>query len=65
MNQMEKANLVDIAKALADGIREGLCSHKPWVFPQLLRLIAGGKPVSLEQIATALHMSRDEVTVTP
>ena len=61
---MRKINLEEIAKALADSLREGLCSQKLWVFPKLLRLIAGGKPVSLEQIAKTLDLSRDEVTDT-
>lgn len=59
---MEKANLGEIAKALADGIRESLCSSKPWFFARLLSLIAGGKPVTVEQIADTLHICRDEVT---
>lgn len=59
---MEKTNLDQIARALADGIREGLCSHKPWFFAELLRVIAEGNPVSPEQIAAILHIPREDVT---
>jgi len=58
---MNKTNLNEIARAMADGLREGLCSHKPELFRQLLRLLAEGRPVPLEKLATALDISRDEI----
>jgi len=59
---MNPINLDEIAKTLADGIRESLCSNQPRLFTQLLHLIAQGKLVSPEKIATALRISRDEIT---
>ena len=59
---MNQINLDEIAKRLADEIRESLSSSKPSLFTQLLHLIAKRKPVSLEKIATALRISRDEIT---
>ena len=59
---MKKPNLQEIAQALADELRVGLCSDRPGFFPQLLRLLSQGRPVSPDQLAASLQISRDEVT---
>ncbi len=59
---MEITSLDEIARALADGLRESLCSYEARVLPQLLRLLAEGRAVSPEQIATALHIPRNDVS---
>lgn len=59
---MKEANLDEIARKLADGLRGGFASQRPELYGQLLWLLAEGRPVSPEQIATALDIPHDEVT---
>jgi alkylmercury lyase len=56
-DSMPLSNLDEIARAIANGLN---CEHSAFCL-QLLRLIANGQPVSPEQIATTLHISRDQV----
>ena len=52
-------NTHHLAGRLLDSLR---CAH-PAVFLQLLRLLADGRPMSVERIATTLHTTSDEVTI--
>ncbi len=58
---MKTRNLDEIARAVADGLREGFCSDEPLLLPELLGLLADGRAVSPEQLATRLDTSADEV----
>ncbi len=58
---MKKRNLAEVAKALTNGLGQSLSIQNPRFFTQLLRFLADGRPVSFEQIATALHVTRDDV----
>jgi len=51
--------LNELAIALADGLR-AVSAHRPELAGQLLWLLAEGRPVSPEQIAEALCVSREE-----
>ena len=55
---MPTSNLDEIARAIANGLH---CDHKAFCL-QLLRFLANGQPVSPEQLATTLDMSRNELT---
>ncbi len=59
---MNRTKLDEIAKALADRLRKSLCSGKPRLFTELLRLLANGRPVSPEQLGTAVHLSAADLT---
>ena len=54
---MPLISLDEIARAIANGLN---CDHRVFCL-QLLRLIANGQPVSPEQLATTLNISRDQV----
>jgi len=56
------ANLEEIAKALADGLRGIVSAHKPEFVSQLLWLLAEGRPVSTERIAETVGISREEAS---
>ena len=51
------SNLDDLALAIAQGLRR----DQPVFCRQILRLLAAGSPVSVEQLTTTLCLSRDEV----
>jgi alkylmercury lyase len=55
---MPPSSLDEIARAIANGLH---CDHKAFCL-QLLRFLANGQPVSPEQLATTLDMSRNELT---
>jgi alkylmercury lyase len=55
---MPTSSLDEIARAIANGLH---CDHKAFCL-QLLRFLANGQPVSPEQLATTLDMSRNELT---
>jgi alkylmercury lyase len=57
---MRTANLDEIAKALADGLRGIVSAHRPEFVSQLLWLLAEGRPVAPEQIAEVVCISREE-----
>ena len=61
-HKLKRAELIKIARGLADGLRESLCSDQSRLFPQLLRLLANGNPVPLEGLAASLKISIGEVT---
>ncbi len=54
---MPPSNLDEIARAIANGLN---CEHRAFCL-QLLRLLANGQPISPEQLATTLNISRDQV----
>jgi alkylmercury lyase len=61
-DSMPLSSLDEIAMAIASGLN---CDHSAFCL-QLLRLLANGCPVSPEQLATTLHLSRDQVnTILP
>jgi alkylmercury lyase len=59
---MPEQNLDDTDQALVCGLTETLGSDKPWLFKTVLRLLAGGRPVTLGQIAAEASVSEDEIT---
>ena len=58
---MQTPNLSDIAMTLKEGLRESLFPDKIGLFYPLLRLLAEGSPVSIDQIAATLHLSHSDV----
>jgi len=60
---MKKTNLKEIGTKLADGLGESIGSNRPQLSIQLLRFLAEGHPVSLDQLATELPYPRDEVKI--
>ncbi len=59
---MNRTELDEVARTLADGLRESLCSNRPQFFVQLLRLLAEGRPVSAEQLVTTADFCGDDLT---
>jgi alkylmercury lyase len=49
------------SQALAARLRASLCCDQPAIRLQLLRLLADGRPVSMEQLARALHIPPEQV----
>jgi len=54
-------NLTDITQTLMEGLRESLCPDKIGLFHHLLRLLAKGNPVSVDQVAATLHLSLSDI----
>ncbi|WP_245662771.1 hypothetical protein [Nocardia vermiculata] len=48
---------------LADRLSDTLTTPhtQPWLWPTLLRLLAGGEPVTVDQLATATGRSTEEI----
>ena len=61
-NDMKEEHLDEIGKALACGLRGEIGLQKPEFPAHLLRLLAEGRPVSPEQLASALDVSSDDIT---
>ncbi len=59
---MQDLTLKDIATKLAASLKAALCPQYPQLFPQLMHLLAKGKPVSPQQVADTLHITPDEAT---
>src|SRR5438046_565653 len=56
---MQRSNLDEIARKVANVLARN-CRNTPFCL-QLLRLLAGGQPVTPSHLATALHFSHEEV----
>lgn len=61
--RMNRTSLDAVARTLADGLRESLCSNRPQLFVQLLRLLAEGCPVFPEQLVTKADRLISPVTI--
>lgn len=59
---MKKEELNEMAGALADALRGSVCTEKPELSGRLLHLLAEGHPVSPEQIAASLDLTREDAS---